>query len=89
MSETGRYYIVDQETGRKFCVEPILGAHTPWWGDLNPATGKIEGHYGEKYEGAIEEKDSIITKENGYEEIFYLEPGISPDSYIEQLIKNE
>ena len=86
MSETGRYYIKDQKSGKVFCVEPIINGNRTDWGDLNPATGKIEGHYGEKHIGAIQEKDSIITKENGYDDIIYLKPGVSPDSYIETLL---
>lgn len=52
MSETGRYYITDIKTGRKFCVEPIGNPRTDW-GDINPATKKVEGNYGSKYKGSI------------------------------------
>lgn len=89
MSDTGRYYITDLKTGRKFCIEPLLdGEHTNW-GDLNPATKKVEGQYGDKHIGAIDRKDTIITEENGFKDIIELEPGVSPEGYIEQLLKNE
>ena len=86
MSDSGRYYVVDYKTGRKFCVEPLLdGEHTNW-GDLNPATKKVEGNYGEKYIGAIDRKDTIITEENGFKNIIELKPGVSPDDFINSLL---
>ena len=43
---TGRFYIYDENTGRKFVVEPIDNSqHAADSGDMNPATKKIEGHY--------------------------------------------
>ena len=87
MSDSGRYYIIDQKTGRKFCVEPLLEGEKIKWGDLNPATQEIEGQYGKKHIGAIDRKDTIITEENGFKNIIELEPGVSPNSYIEELLK--
>lgn len=84
--ENGRYYVDDFKTGRRFCVEPIGNNHTVW-GDINPATKVIEGNYGDKYRGSIDEKDSIITEENGYKNIVTLGEGESPDSYINKLLK--
>lgn len=87
MSEkNGRYYVTDFETGRKFCVEPIGDSHVVW-GDINPATKEIEGNYGDKYRGSIDEKDSIITDDNGFKNIVTLKPGESPNSYISKLLK--
>jgi hypothetical protein len=40
-----------------------------FWGDINPATKKVEGTYGSKYRGGIKEDESMITKENGFENI--------------------
>ena len=89
MNDTGRYYIIDIKTGRKFCVEPLLdGEHTNW-GDLNPATKKVEGNYGEKYIGAIDRKDTIITEENGFKNIFELKPGESPTDLINSLLNSQ
>lgn len=62
------------DTGRKYYVEPI-GGHSDW-GDINPATKKVEGDYGEK--------ESMITPENGFVLIETLEPGVSPLSVIEE-----
>lgn len=89
MSESGRYYITDIESGRKFCVEPIGSDHAADWGDINPATKKVEGSYGQKHRGSIDEKDSIITKENGFKNIVDLKPGISPEDYINNLLKQK
>lgn len=61
-------------TGRKYYVEPI-GGHSDW-GDINPATKKVGGDYGEK--------ESMITPENGFVLIETLEPGVSPLSVIEE-----
>ncbi len=88
MSDTGRYYIVDIKTGRKFCVEPLIEGDRTKWGDLNPATKQVEGDYGKKHIGAIERKDTIITEENGFKNIVELEPGESPEGYVEKLLKN-
>jgi len=87
MSESGRYYITDIETGRKFCVEPIGDNHEKW-GDLDPVTKKMSGSYGEKYQGSITKNESLITEENGFKNITILEAGVSPQSYIDNLIKN-
>jgi hypothetical protein len=85
MSETGRYYITDTKTGRKFCVEPIGNPRTDW-GDINPATKKVEGSYGSKYKGSIEEKDSIIKEEKGFKNIGYAK---NPMDYINKLLGKE
>jgi hypothetical protein len=85
MSETGRYYITDIETGRKFCVEPIdNGGNQRLWGDVDPATKKLTGSYGDKHRGAIDEEDSIITEENGFTNIGHAK---NPMDYIEKLLK--
>lgn len=89
MSEAnGRYYVTDFKTGRKFCVEPIGNNHVIW-GDINPATKVIEGDYGDKYRGSIDESESIITEENGYKNIVTLKAGDSPNSYIEKLLRGK
>jgi len=89
MSNTGRYFIIDKDTGRKFCVEPLLEGEKTDWGDLNPATKKVEGQYGEKYIGAIKRKDTIITEKNNFKNIIELKPGVSPNNYIEELLKKK
>ena len=87
MEKTGRYLVVDDKTGRKFMVEPIGDSHVKW-GDVNPATKKVEGGYGETMD-IITEKDSIIKEENGFKNIIDLEPGVSPESYISNLLKQQ
>ena len=89
MSDTGRFYVTYGT--RTFCVEPIdnnAGKHKQW-GDIDPATKRIEGDYGEKYRGAIHEDESIITKENGFKNIVTLPGGTSPLGYIQDLIEQE
>ena len=87
-AETGRFYIKSLKTGKTWCIEPIGDAHIPW-GDVNPSTKELEqGNYGQKYKGSIDESESIITKENGYDKIYYTEIGESPISFIERMEKD-
>lgn len=86
MSDTGRYYVKDLKTGRVFCVEPIGDPHIKW-GDINPATKELEGDYGKKHSGYVKEDESIITKENGYDDIVILGPGGNPEDYINKILK--
>jgi hypothetical protein len=85
MSETGRYFVIDQKTKRKFCVEPITGNRTNW-GDLDPATKKLTGSYGQKHQGSIDIDESIITEENGFKNIELIPVGVSPEDYINKLL---
>lgn len=85
--DTGRFIVKSAVTGKTYFVEPLDNGQRTEWGDLNPATKKIEGDYGAKHRGAVSEKDSMITKENGFENIVTLKPGESPIDYIERLDK--
>lgn len=85
--DTGRFIVKSLVTGRSYFVEPIDNGQRTEWGDINPATKKIEGDYGMKHRGAVSEKDSMITEENGFENIVTLDPGVSPLDYIERIDK--
>ena len=88
MSETGRFFVTDLDTGRKFVVEPIDDSpHAADWGDVDPATKKLTVHYGEKYTGSVREEDSIITKENGFKNWVYFKG--SYENGIKKLISLE
>ena len=78
-SETGRFTVTSQRTGKAYVVEPIGNDRTADWGSINPATGEfmVKKGWG-KYTGAIDESESIITKENGFEDIHYTAIGESP-----------
>lgn len=80
---TGRHVVYSFRTGKRYYIEPIE-KDVVKWGDLNPATGKVEGNYGQKYRGGIDEKDSMITQENGFKNIAMLPPGHSPMAEIER-----
>ncbi len=88
MSDSGRYYVTTPE-GRTFWVEPNdpNEGKQKLWGDLDPATKKLTGDYGNKNRGAVHPDDSIITKENGFKNITTLGPGESPMDYINKLLK--
>jgi hypothetical protein len=81
----GRFTVTSFRTGKRYFVEPIENEHTPLWGDVNPATGKIEGSYGQKNKGGSREKESLITKENGFKNITYSGVGCSPFDVIDKL----
>jgi hypothetical protein len=68
--ETGREIVFYPETGKKYYVEYIepRGWRTSW-GDVDPATKTVTGTYGDKYTGSIKTEESVITKENGFENI--------------------
>ena len=89
MSKTGRYKVIDLNTGKYVIVEPIDDKknRSRQWGDIDPATKTVNGNYGNKYKGAVEEKDSIITKENGFEKIKTTKVGESPTDKINELLK--
>lgn len=70
-------------TGRKYYVEPIGDARSNW-GDIDPATKKTTGTYGKKYKGSVSEKESLITEENGFKNIQFVERG-SPYGVIEAM----
>jgi hypothetical protein len=84
---TGRYMVYSPKTGCNYYVEPMDAKDAPRvkHGDINPATGQIEGSYGEKYKGSIHPSESLITKENGFDDIWILPAGTSPNSKIEEI----
>ena len=82
---TGRFIVISK-TGKKYYIEPIGSPHTGF-GDVNPATKKVEGSYGDKYPGSIQEHESLLTIENGFDPVL-LPPGVSPLSFIQGLGNN-
>lgn len=81
---TGRETVTFIETGKKYFIEYIEPRnHKISWGDINPATKEVEGSYGQKYKGSIKAEESLITKENGFDEI--VEGTGSPYSTIEEM----
>lgn len=85
--DTGRFIVTSLKTGKRYYVEPIDNGEKLTWGDINPATKKIEGDYGLKHKGSIKESESLITSENGFKNIVTLPPGYSPLDYIEKIEK--
>ena len=86
--ETGRFIVKSLKTGKTYYIEPIDNNNRSNWGDLDPVTKKMTGNYGSKYKGSIKPEDSMITKENGFDKIYTLEPGESPLNFIERIEKN-
>lgn len=82
--KTGRFIVKSKSTGKTYFVEPIGNTHAADWGDLDPATKKMTGTYGERYEGCVTEKESLITEQNGFEKITTLPAGVSPFDEIER-----
>jgi hypothetical protein len=84
MSTTGRYFYHDPASGRRFCVEPI-SERSQKQDDKIWSNGGIDQVRG----GSIREDESIITAENGFTSITVLPPGVSPDAFIQALIRGE
>lgn len=82
--ETGRMIVKSIRTGKTYYVEPIGNGYNEKFGDIDPATKRMTGSYGDKYTGSVTEKESLITKENGFENIITLKPGESPFDEIER-----
>ena len=83
--ETGRFIVHSARTGKTYAVEPMGNVKTEW-GSIDPATGNLmnkKGH--DKYRGSIDEKDSLITEENGFKNIQVLDIGTSPLHAIDVL----
>jgi hypothetical protein len=69
--ETGREIVTYPSTGKSYYVEYIepRGFKGGNWGDIDPATNKVTGSYGNKTTGAIKASDSFITEGNGFKNI--------------------
>lgn len=81
---TGRFIVKSKRTGKAYFVEAIGNSHPADWGDLDPATKKMTGDYGDRYEGCVSEKESLITEENGFDNISTIPAGVSPFDEIER-----
>ena len=73
--KTGRFIVTSKESGKTYFVEPIYTGKPYLWGDYDLASKQMTGDYGSKYPGAVTEADSLITKENGFDEITYVHQG--------------
>lgn len=82
--ETGRYWVI-MKSGRKFLVEE-WGSNYVQWGDIDPATKKLNKVNVKDVE-VINEDNTMIRKENGFKNICMLSEGTSPLGYID-LIDN-
>lgn len=83
--KTGRFIVKSIKTGKSYFVEVIDGDERTNWGDVDPATKKMTGSYGDKYKGSIRKEESMITKENGFDKIHTLGVGESPLDYINRI----
>ena len=84
--ETGRFIVKSIRTGKTYYVEPIGSKRSANWGSYNPSTGNIEHKKGyDKFSGSIDESESLITKENGFDNISYSGIGVSPYSIIDDI----
>ena len=70
-NETGKEIVHYLDTGKKYFIEWIEPrGFRATWGDIDPATKTLQtGSYGKKYKGAITAEESVITTENGFEDI--------------------
>jgi hypothetical protein len=87
---TGRYSVVTKG-GRRFTVEPIAERNQKINGDAF-TNGGIDGSGVKTTKdkgGAVRPEDSIITEENGYNNIVTLPPSVSPNNFIDRLLACE
>lgn len=77
-----RRYMVYTKSGRKFMVEEYGHSHTDW-GNLNPATKKIEHVYSKDSEVIDDSNTQILP--SVHKNIVMLDKGTSPMAYIEVL----
>jgi len=76
--EIGREIVVSFRTGRKYYIEPIGNGRMADWGSYNPSTGNIDNKKGaSKSTCSVKEEESLITKENGFKNIHFVERGSS------------
>ena len=64
MTDTGRYYVIDMKSGRKFCVETI-SARNQRSNDKEWEVGGAQSVEG----GSVRREDSIIKESNGFKNI--------------------
>lgn len=62
----------------RYVIEPIEFVRPPEWGDVDPATKNLTGRYHGKTPGACRPDQSVVTEENGFQNIETLPPGASP-----------
>jgi hypothetical protein len=79
---TKRYWVL-MKSGRKFMVEEWGDPHVEW-GNINPATKKLE-KVSVKEADVIDESNTKITQENGFKNICFLAPGTSALGYIDAI----
>lgn len=79
---------MNKEKSVIYVVEPIETKRPPKWGDVDPVSKELTGRYNGKTPGACKPSESIITEENGYENIELLNPGVSPFDVIKQRENN-
>ena len=85
--DTGRFIIKSKESGKTYFIEPQGDAHIEW-GSVDQSSGKLNVKKGwKKNKGSTEREDSLITEQNGFENIITLNKGVSPLKYIEELDK--
>lgn len=76
--ETGRFIVKSFRTGKTYFVEPFGNERTNW-GSIDPATGTLmnkKGH--DKYRGSVDEKDCMVSMDNGFKKVHTLDRGTSP-----------
>lgn len=83
--DTGRFIVKSKLTGKTYFIEPQGDPHVEW-GSVDQSTGKMNVKKGwKKNKGSTEKDESLITEENGFENITTLKPGMSPLQYIEEM----
>jgi len=90
MSESGRYYIKDEATGRRFWVEPMGERPTEKVFKNGGVGGDAEKNKSTPKGGSVTSAQSALTPENGFfeEDIVVIGPHMSPEGFIDWVVKN-
>ena len=83
--DSGRFIVTSKRTGKEYFVEAIGDPHNTW-GSIDQASGKMMVKKGwKRFKGSIDEDESLITEDNGFDKIHDLKAGESPLVYIDKL----
>ena len=82
--DTGRFFVYSPRTGITYFVEPLDTGARVSWGNVIPGKDKVETVTA-KGRGGVHPDESMITAENGMENIQLLPPGTSPHGEIDRV----
>jgi hypothetical protein len=84
---TGRHIVTSIRTGRKYYVEPVFKSAFPSFSYEYDFFSQTDGSLMEEFiYGCVPPESSIVTKENGFDEVHFIDSG-SPYDKINEIDK--